>query len=115
MQNSSKPLYKGVQVIWYTLYLIEVLLVVRFALKLTGANPAATFTDFIYSLSGVFIVPFMSVFSTQAVGQSVFEWITLLAMLVYWFVATALVKLLVMNKPVSTLEAEGKLSQEEKL
>ncbi len=115
MQSTSKPLYKGVQIIWYGLYLIEVLLIARFVLKLTAANPGATFTDIIYTLSGIFVTPFIAVFSNNSVSSSTFEWTTLLAMLVYWGIATALVKFLVMSKPMSVQEADVKLSEEERL
>lgn len=111
--ESTKPLYRGVQVVWYSLYIIEGLLVIRFLLKLLGANAGAAFTDLVYTLSGIFAWPFVAVFQNTAVSGSVFEWTTLLAMLVYWLLATAIVKLFVMSKSVSTNEADVKLSQEE--
>lgn len=114
MQSTSKPLYKGVQIIWYGLYLIEVLLIARFVLKLTGANPDDTFTDIMYTLSGIFVTPFLAVFSNNSVAGSTFEWTTLLAMVVYWGIAIAFVKFLVMSKPVSTQEADVRLSREER-
>jgi hypothetical protein len=49
---------------------------------------------------------------TQVAG-SVFEWTTLLAMVVYWLVAMAIIKALVMSKAVSTPEAAVKLTAQE--
>lgn len=111
--DSTKPLYKGVQIVWYGLYIIESLLVARFLLMLLSANPNAAFTNIIYTLSGIFTWPFATVFANNAMAGSVFEWTTLLAMLVYWLVAVAIVKLLVMSKSVSVIEADQKLSEEE--
>jgi len=109
---STKPLYKATQVVWYVLDILEVLLAFRFLLKLLGANPAAGFTSFIYSLSQPFAAPFLNVFRVSRAEGSVFEWTTLLAMLVYWLVAWGIIKLFLMGKPVSTPEAAEKLDRE---
>ena len=58
--SNTKGLYKGVQIVWYVLGLIEAILAFRFILKLLGANPVAGFTNFIYSLSYVFTAPFQA-------------------------------------------------------
>ena len=108
-----KPLYRGTQIVWYVLYILETVLAFRFFLRLIGANPAAGFTDFIYTLSYPFVAPFLNVVGSPRVAGSVFEWTTLLAMLVYWLVAWGIVKLFVMGKPVSTPEAEVKLDRQD--
>jgi hypothetical protein len=64
---TAKPLYRGTQILWYILGLLEVLLVFRFALKLLGANPSAGFSSFIYTVSYRFAVPFLNVFNTTTV------------------------------------------------
>ena len=111
---TTKALFKGTQIVWYLLTLLEVLLVFRFALKLTAANPQAGFTNIIYTLSWPFTAPFLAVFPQTVVEGSVFEWTTLLAMVVYWLIALAIVRLFLMSKTVSTPEAAGKLDQQEK-
>lgn len=110
--ESSRPLYRGAQIVWYSLYLLETLLAIRFVLKLLGANPNAAFSDVIYTLSYIFTWPFATVFSHDYVQGSIFEWTTLLAMLVYWLLATAIIKLFVMSKSVSTGEADVRLSED---
>ncbi|QQR82783.1 YggT family protein [Candidatus Campbellbacteria bacterium] len=110
---TTKPLYRGTQIVWYVLGIIEVLLVFRFALKLFGANPIAGFSSLIYEITYIFATPFISVFRVTYVQGSVFEWTTLLAMLVYWIVAIGVTKLLVMGKTVSTPEAAVKLNEQE--
>jgi hypothetical protein len=111
---TTKPLYRGVQVVWYITGILEVLLVFRFFLKLLGANPNAGFTDFIYRVTYVFAAPFLNVFRVTAVEGSVFEWTTLLAMLVYWLIALGVIRLFLMSKTVSTPEAAVKLEEQDK-
>jgi hypothetical protein len=112
---STKPLYRGTQIVWFLLGLVEVLLAFRFVFKLLGANPGAGFTDFIYGITYVFAAPFLSVFGvTRVISGSVFEWTTLLAMFVYWVIAVGIIKLFLIGKTVSTPEAAVKLNKEEK-
>lgn len=111
---STKPLYRGTQIVWYILGLIEVLLAFRFVLKLLGANADAGFTTFIYGVTYVFAAPFLNVFRVTQVAGSVFEWTTLLAMFVYLVLAYGIIKLFLMGKTVSTPEAAVKLNAQEK-
>jgi hypothetical protein len=112
--SSTKPLYRGTQVIWYVLSILEALLAFRFGLKLLGANPSAGFTAFIYAVTHIFVAPFQAVFRvSQPLQGSVVEWTTILAMLVYWFIAWGIKRLLVIGKPVSTPEAAQKLERQE--
>ena len=111
---STKPLYRGTQIVWYITGLLEALLAFRFVLKLLGANPAAGFTSFIYGVTQLFAAPFLTVFNVTKAAGSLFEWTTLLAMLVYWLIAMGIAKLLVMGKTVSTPEAAIKLDEENK-
>lgn len=111
---STKPLYRGTQIVWYVLGLIEALLAFRFILKLLAANPGAVFSSLIYNISYPFATPFLNVFHVTMIEGSVFEWTTLLAMLVYWLIAFAIIKLFFMSKSVSTPEAAAKLDNQEK-
>ena len=111
---TTKPIYRGTQVVWYITDVIEMLLLFRFFLKFLGANPGAGFTHFIYSVTHPLVAPFLNVFRVSAVSGSVFEWTTLLAMAVYWIIAVGIVKMFFMGKTVSTPEAAGKLEEQER-
>jgi hypothetical protein len=111
---STKPIYRGTQIVWYLLGLLEILLAFRFVLKLLGANAAAGFTNFIYGITYIFTAPFLTVFRMTKVSGSIFEWTTLLAMFVYWIIAFGIIKLFLMGKTVSTPEAADKLNAQEK-
>lgn len=109
----TKPLYRGTQIVWYVLGVLEALLAFRFVLKLLAANSAAGFTHFIYAASYPFANPFLNVFRITKVEGSIFEWTTLLAMLVYWMVAWGIIKIFLMSKDVSTPEAAVKMDKQE--
>lgn len=109
----TKPLYRGTQIVWYIVGIIEALLAFRFILKLLGANTAAGFTSFIYGVTQPFAGPFLNVFKIAKVEGSILEWTTLLAMLVYFLIGLAIVKIFVMSKAVSTPEAAAKLDQQD--
>ncbi|GAC1413938.1 MAG: hypothetical protein NVSMB66_6690 [Candidatus Doudnabacteria bacterium] len=110
---TTKPIYRGTQVVWYILGLLEALLAFRFVLKLLGANPYAGFTSFIYNVTYPFAAPFLNVFGITKVQGSIFEWTTILAMVVYWLLAWAIVKLFLMGRSVSTPEAAVKLDKQD--
>lgn len=111
-QKQVTTLYRVTQVVWYVLYVIETLLFLRFILKLIGANPEAGFSQFVYGATYVFAEPFIAVIPNAQTGRNVFEWTTLLAMLVYWLFTLMIIKLVLMKKPVSGLEAEQKLEEQ---
>ncbi len=111
--KSTKPLYRGTQIVWYILGLIEVLLAFRFVLKLLGANAAAGFTNLIYDVTYILAAPFLNVFGVSRIEGSVFEWTTLLAMAVYGLIGWGIVTLLVMGRTVSTPEAAIKLKEQD--
>jgi ABC-type Na+ efflux pump permease subunit len=111
---TTKPLYRGTQVVWYLLGILEVLLTFRFLLKLLGANPNAGFSSFIYSLSYPFAAPFINVFHQTRVEGNIFEWTTLLAMAVYWLVAWGIIELFLMGRTVSTPEVAVKLDEQDR-
>ena len=110
---TTKPIFRASQVIWYILVLFEVVLILRFFLKLLGANPVASFTNFIYNISSPLVAPFQAVFSVSSIEKNIFEWTTLLAMFIYWIIAVGIMQLLFMSKTVSTPEAAQMLEQEE--
>ncbi len=110
---TTKPLFKGTQIVWLFVSLLEILLAFRFILKFTAANPEAGFTSFIYNITWPFTTPFHAVFPGTTIQGSIFEWTTLLAMLVYWLIAIAIIHLFRISKTMSTPEAAEKLNEQE--
>lgn len=75
--------FQASQVIWLLLGLLEAAFALRFMLKLLGANPANPFAMLLYNFTGVFLVPFVGLTATPAVAGVVFEFTTVIAMVVY--------------------------------
>ncbi len=87
------------RVIWFIVGVIDVFLAIRFVLLLLGANQGAGFVDFIYGLTGIFVAPFVGIFGAPTYGQYMFEWSSLLAVIVYTLVAWGIVKLITLARP----------------
>ncbi len=100
--KSAKRDATGYQTTSYLVYFVfgvlDVLLAFRFILQLFGANPLNSFVDFIYNLSAIFVTPFIGIFNESlargAVTTSVFEPATIIAFIVYAFVAWGIVALI---------------------
>lgn len=88
----------AVKIIYYVLGIIEFVLGFRFILKLLGANPLSGFVSFIYGISNILVAPFFNIFRTVVsrgnVVEAVLEPATIIAMLVYAFIAWGIVRLI---------------------
>ena len=65
------------------LVFIEILLAIRFLLRLIEANPDSGFAMLIYGITGLFVGPFNGLIATPTPGGSPLELTTLIAMIVY--------------------------------
>jgi uncharacterized membrane protein len=75
--------FQVIRVMWTILGLVEILLGLRFVLKLIAANAESGFGALIYGVSGVFTAPFAGLVTTPASGGNTLEVTTLIAMGVY--------------------------------
>lgn len=84
--------------IYYLLGTIVILLLLRITLLLLAANQGNGFVDFIYTVSGLFAMPFYGIFSyTPAYGSSVFELSSVIAIVIYSLVAWGIAKLIMLG------------------
>ena len=81
------------RIVYFVLGVLEVVLLLRLIFRLLGANQSSAFVMFLYNLSHVFVSPFNGIFNDQALGRSVFEISTLIAMIVYALIAWGIVAL----------------------
>lgn len=81
-------------VIYFVFGFLEVLLAFRLVLKLMGASLASGFVRFIYSITGIFALPFQGMFRQAYASGSVFEPSVIVAILVYILLAWGIVKIL---------------------
>ncbi|MDP9264621.1 MAG: YggT family protein [Chloroflexota bacterium] len=84
--------YKVQQGIYVVFGFIEVLLAIRFVLRLFGANAQAGFAQLIYGVTGPLVAPFQGLFGTVQAEGSVVESHSLVALVVYALVAWLIVK-----------------------
>ncbi|MEK7526702.1 MAG: YggT family protein [Patescibacteria group bacterium] len=105
--NKKKTIFRFNQIIWYILGLIEVLLMFRFILKALAANPNSSFVNLVYSLTRPLVSPFVGIFGITVAENSVLEWTTLIAALVYLCVAWGLVYLLGLFFPITPSDVEA--------
>lgn len=76
-------LFQITRIMWTILGILEVLLGLRFLLKLIGANPESGFAWLIYGITGLFVMPFTDLVSNWYNGKTILEVTTLIAMAVY--------------------------------
>jgi len=80
------------RVVLFVFGLIELLILIRFALLLLGANAQAGFAQWIYQTSRIFMSPFNAIFGTKIVDGAIVEWSALVAILVYALIAYLIVR-----------------------
>jgi len=87
-------IYRAQQAIYLLFGVIEVLLAIRFLLRLFGADPTAPFSAMILGVTAPFVAPFVGVFPNAAVSGSVFEPASLLAIVIYALLAWLIAKII---------------------
>lgn len=91
------------RIIYSLLAFLEILLGLRFFLKLIAANAESGFSVFIYGVTALFAEPFANLIGTPAYEGMVFEATTLIAMVVYALVFWGIVQVvrIVSDRPVA--------------
>lgn len=84
---------KAVQLIWWLLGFFEAVLALRFIFKLIGVNAANPFASILYNVSGFLVKPFASLTGAPQANGMVFEFSTLLAMIIYGLIGWGIAKL----------------------
>ena len=91
-----------IQTVWWIVGFVEVLIAIRFVLKLFGANPAP-FVRFMYDLTWPFVAPFHGIFNTAQEGKSILEPESLVAMAIYALIGWGIVSLIrLLSRPRSS-------------
>jgi hypothetical protein len=69
--------------VWFILFVIVSLILLRVVLLMINANEQNAFVDWIYRASGFFVRPFMGITSDPTFNGAVFEINSLIAILIY--------------------------------
>ncbi len=94
---------RAVQAVWWIVGFIDVLVAIRFVLKLFGANLAAPFVRFMYDVTWPLVAPFHGIFNTAQEGRSILEPESLVALAIYALIGWGIVSAIrLMTRPRST-------------
>lgn len=104
--ETKRAIFKSWQLIWYILAVIEVLLGLRMTFKAIGANPFSGFVSLIYSITDILVAPFRGIIPSTVNGNSVIEWSTIVAVVVYALIAWGIVSLIHLSRPVTPEEVD---------
>jgi len=104
--EKKKTILRFNQIIWYILGFIETLLIFRMVLKALGANEFTGFTSLIYTVTAPLALPFKGILGVSATGNSILEWSTIIASIVYLCIAWGLVYLLEILYPITPRDIE---------
>lgn len=93
---------RAIQAVWWIVGFIDVLIAIRFVLKLFGANPAP-FVRFMYDVTWPLVAPFHGIFNTAQEGRSILEPESLVAIAIYSLIGWGIVSAIrMMTRPRST-------------
>ena len=90
------------RVIYFAFGVVEIVIAIRILLKLIAANETSGLARFIYGFTAPFLAPFQNVVgSPRARNGSIFEFSSLLAILIYMLISWLLVRLifLLLDRP----------------
>ena len=104
--EKKKTIFRFNQIIWYILGFIEVLLAFRIILKILGANPLIGFTALIYTITAPLAEPFRGILGVSITGNSLIEWSTIIAAIVYVCIAWGLIYFLELVYPITPNDVE---------
>ena len=104
--EKKRTIIRSNQIIWYILGLIEALLIFRLVLKGLGANLSSGFTSIIYAITAPLALPFAGILGESVSGNSLIEWSTVVAIVVYICIAWGVVYLIDLIYPITPKDVE---------
>ena len=85
---------RAVPVIWWIVGFVDVLLTIRFVLKLLGGSTVSGFVTFMYDITQPLVAPFHGIFNTAVQGRSILEPESLVAIAIYSLIGWGIVSLI---------------------
>ena len=82
--------FKATQLVWLLFGFLEVMIALRIALKMIGANSDSPIVALIYGFTYMFLFPFEGMTGTPTSGGMVLELSSLFAMVIYALIAWAI-------------------------
>ena len=92
-----------VPVIWWIVGFVDIVLIIRFLLKLLGGSTVSGFVRFMYDMTQFLVAPFHGIFNTAVQGRSILEPESLVAIAIYSLIGWGIVSLIrMMTRPRGT-------------
>jgi uncharacterized protein YggT (Ycf19 family) len=101
LMSTMSPVYR---VLHLVLDLLEGLLTLRFVLKMFGANAANGFIGVLYGATDPLVAPFRGILADGTARRYVFEWSTILAIVVYAILVYLVIRLVTLLDSRSGVE-----------
>jgi len=96
---------RAIQVVWWIVGFVDVVLAIRFILKVLGGSTVSGFVTFMYDITQPLVAPFHGIFNTAVQGRSILEPESLVAIAIYSLIGWGLVSLIRMM--TRTRHADG--------
>lgn len=108
--EEKRTIVRSREWIWWVLLVIEVILLIRFFIKLFGADPDNLFSILVDLISFPFVFIFIGLFppTVSPSGNVIVEWSTLFAIFVYLAAAIIISRFFKLKKPIGPEEADEK-------
>ena len=100
--KAKKPLHVRAVIekfVFFVLWAVSAVLLLRILFFLLGANPAAPFINWLYNFSDIFVAPFVGIFETPVRGNNVIDLASIVAIFIYFIAAISIVKLINITNP----------------
>lgn len=96
---------RAVQVVWWLVGFVDILLAIRFLLKLLGGSTVSGFVTFMYNITQPLVAPFHGIFNTTVQGSSILEPESLVGIAIYSLIGWGIVSLIHMMTRTRRAEA----------
>jgi hypothetical protein len=83
-----------IQVVWWIVGFVDIVLAIRFLLKLLGGSTVSGFVTFMYNITQPLVAPFHGIFNTTVQGRSILEPESLVAIAIYSLIGWGIVSLI---------------------
>jgi YGGT family len=91
--EESRYNFRAAAIVGFVAGVVNVLIAMRFLLRLLGASAQSAFVNAVYAVSGPLVAPFHGIFGDSASNGSYFETAALVAIIVYALIGWGLIVL----------------------
>ena len=105
------PTDTGWKTEWLFLWGIELLLIARLILQFFGVSSDGFFANLLYTSTDYLLLPFTWLFGFRIAESGILDWMTVLAISIYWLLSVGAMTFLSTGQSVSKIEIARALSK----